>query len=225
MDFVFLFLLLKIWRNTYFYSIFNINQILAKQMAQKTITFHSLLNTSLKKENVLLQPRFGQRFVFFNLSILRKTFFEQQTWLKIRKTNRDKEKGCERKTRQQNQQKQKTNDEKQTLTFNMLMLFFSWNKSKETREKRKRTTRKQKKRKQKREQQNTQIRKKENNEIERQKKKWKREKETETREKQRETLKTKEKSLSLGEKQFFCVLKAKITPPPKKPKQTKIRRG
>ena len=100
MDF-FLFALLLKSAKIPVYSVFNVNQLLAKNSPKQTITFHILQNTGYK--NVCGNPPLDQKLVFFRQNI----DVEQQTQLKIRKKNKDKEKAFERKNKTENQEDRK----------------------------------------------------------------------------------------------------------------------
>ena len=185
----------KMCWNTYVYSVFNINQNLAKMGQKKTITFHILQKKGPKKRYFATPPfsKLGVFFLFFFLVF----FWTQKHWwwtkkhkLKSGKKTKTRERDLKDKTRQEiKKQKGLMN---KTLKFKVV-LFMN---RKQRRKKRKRQKRNQKKQTKK---DKTEGKQKITRER---KRKWKRGRPKKDKEKQRETLKNKQKCPFQGEHRF-----------------------
>ena len=195
---------------------------MAQKCKKKTITFHILQNTSLKKA-LCCNPRLDQKLVFLNLHFLEKKNIDvEQKENSKSGESKDKERGFERKRREETNKTEKESMNKNFVIAH-LTLFLSWNKAKNKQKERKSQNKKPKESKKDKE-----GRKKENKirEIERErekkKRKWKRGRPKKAKQKHRETLKNRQNNaLFRGKYRIFLSKTKKGDKKNKKDKENK----
>ena len=150
------FLPLKLCWNTYLYSVFNINQNLAKRDPQKNDNFsHFAKKGFINKKPFCCNPTFFKYWCFFlfNLSFLKATHW---CWTKNTNQNQDKAKnkknGFERKTSQETKQRERI----MKKLWNLIVSCCSFH---ETKAKKKEKYRRGRKNKNKRETENEEVKK------------------------------------------------------------------